>query len=93
MKKHIGILCIGLLAGCDSEVIEDTKKSFDKSFRDNYKASFIESCTESSGDERFRESCVCIAEDLLSNLSVSELMDGDKTRKRVEEFSLAKCKP
>ena len=30
MKKQIGILCIGLLAGCDSEVIEDTKKSLGK---------------------------------------------------------------
>lgn len=92
MYRTIGILCIGLLAGCDN-VIEETKKSFNDSFRENYKTSFIDSCTESSGDERFRDVCTCVADDLLSQLSVTDLMDTEKTREHVEKVSMQKCQP
>lgn len=92
MYRIIGMLCIALLVGCD-DVIEETKKGFNEGFRENYRTSFIDSCTESSGKEEFRKLCTCIADDLLSQLSVTDLMDTEKTREHVEKVSMQKCQP
>ena len=89
---RIIILCfVTLFIGCD-ESIEETKTSFNESFINSYKESFVTSCIKSSGSEDFREVCSCMALDLVENHAVSELMDSSKTEKYLKEVAIERCR-
>jgi len=75
-------LMVLLLAGCDKgQPVGNSSSSFDQGFRDSFRPKFIAQCQagakQTSGtDKDFSIVCGCVADKLLANKSVGELMTG-----------------
>lgn len=96
MKVFIIITLTFIINGCDGSASNDFKKAYEKaydeSFRISFKSSFVDSCAKNHDKEQFNNICSCMADDLLSNLSSSELADMDKIKERLSQSSIKKCK-
>ena len=83
-----GILLFVVSAGVNSSYAGNAD---DKSFLENYKSSFMDSCIESSGDEKFASTCRCVLNDLIDNFSIADLKDGKKVAPYIEKVAMGKC--
>ena len=90
LSSSIGLfLSILLTTGCSDSFKAQFKNSFNDSFRKSFKPSFVKSC--SADKKEIEEMCACIADDLLDNLEIMDLMDGDKVSEHAKAVSIPKC--
>lgn len=83
-----GILLFVVSAGLSSAYAGSAD---DKSFLENYKKSFMDSCVESSGGDQFESTCRCVLKDVVNNFSVADLKDGDKVSQYIQKVAMGKC--
>lgn len=93
IKIKISLIAIAaiLISGCSKSAINEFNEKFDESLHSSFKSSFVESCFKNGETGASEEQCSCLADDLLSNLSKSELTDTDKVKERLNTISLDKC--
>lgn len=76
------VVIVLLLAGCGkSQPVDNSSSSFDQGFRDSFRPKFIAECQAGAKQasrtaKDFSVVCGCVADKLLANKSVGELMTG-----------------
>ena len=91
MRAALIAIAAIMISGCSKSANNEFNEKFDESFHSSFKSSFVESCFKNGETGASEEQCSCLADDLLSNLSKSELADTDKVKERLNTVSLDKC--
>ncbi len=88
--KMILVTCFfAALAGCCGKKTSD---SFNSSFRDSWRTSFIQSCKGSDTSAEKESYCTCVADKALQEMSVMELMNVAEAQKKILSDIAPKCK-
>ena len=91
MKKIGALLSVLILGGFSVSSALAAEKKSDADFLKSYKASFLESCVESSGGAQFKATCECVLGELVKNFSVEQLKDNKLTTDYIENVAMKKC--
>jgi hypothetical protein len=87
----LGTLCAMVLALSGCGLMQSAQQGMHEGFRKQFKTSFIESCTKSSGG--LTKACTCIEDQLEKTHTDDELMkmaaDSDATQKALADASAA----
>ena len=88
--KMIPVACFFVaLAGCCGK---STSDSFNSSFRDSWRTSFIQSCRGADASAQKESYCTCVADKALQEMSVMELMNVTEAQKKILNDLAPKCK-
>ncbi len=95
--RRLAITCLALLmAACSESSREDLanrfKDSYDASFRQSFRDSFVATCSERDASASHVALCNCMADDLLETFTPDELQDIDTMRSHVQSQGLPKCR-
>lgn len=91
MKKISVLLSVLVLGGFNISYAMAAEKKSDADFLKSYKASFLDSCIESSGGAQYKATCECVLNELLNNFSVDQLKDNKLTSDFIENVAMKKC--
>lgn len=84
-----------MLTSCDA-LKEGYDQGVEMGFHKTFRFTFIQSCkkgAEDANDKNLVEKlCTCVADELLTNLSVEELQDQDKMTQYISDVAIKKCK-
>ena len=79
MTRTIPLILAILLAACGSGPVGNSSSSFDKGFRDSYRARFTADCIKAGKDNTgkdFTTICNCVVDKLFATKNAAELMSG-----------------
>ncbi|MEE2731602.1 MAG: hypothetical protein VYA55_12350 [Pseudomonadota bacterium] len=91
MTKVMKLPLVVVLLGCGIAPAMAAEKSSDADFLKSYKASFLESCIESSGGPQFKPVCECVLNDVVGRFPVPELKDDKAVSEYIEHVAMQKC--
>jgi hypothetical protein len=89
MKKILIAFLFAALAGCCGK---STSDSFNSSFRDSWRKSFIKTCRAEDTSAEKESYCTCVADRALQEMSVMELMNVGEAHKKIANDIAPKCK-
>ena len=92
-KAMSGFLCTLFFGVSLTACGDEFKDSLDTSFKEGYKESFIESCSEAdANNQELRALCVCTATKAVEQLTVTELTEDALNKKIILEKIVPQCR-